>query len=138
MAVPKDRNIFGRRGAGPFAGYPSLNAYRVARRAERLAEVAERIEAIEAGEARQSASRDAHYRAWIDARCVVSSETAPIAIEASTAALLADYREFYARRANSAQAWGRWMCKHYLRVARNVDGVGRVYLGIALRPTPDN
>lgn len=125
--------------AQAFDGYPSLNAWRVARRKKRIAEVAERIADLEAVDART----DAHYRAWTEARC--SIEAGEVAIECSTARLRASYVDFYGSgRARSPQAWGRWMGAHYIKIPRNSidlrtgEMVGRVYLGIAVKPSNAN
>ena len=79
---------------------------------------------------------DAHFRAWINDRCWMSEK---IPIECRASALLASYR-IWCRTQEiepaSAQAWGRWMRKHYIRVRRNSDGIGTVYLAIATKPVP--
>lgn len=122
-------NIFGRTGAGEFYGYKSLNAWRAAKRIERLKEVAERIEAIERAEKK----RDEHYEAWIAARCIVRELVAGVGIECATSRLRADYVAYCGPAATTPQAWGRWMGQRFRRAARNSCGIGRVYLGIALR-----
>lgn len=124
------KNIYGRRGAGPIGGYQSLNAYRKAQKEKRLKDVAERIAALESVEARKSE----HYEAWLRDRCITGELRGGITIESSTASLRASYLDFYGRNSKSAQAWGRWMGERFLKVVRNTAGVGRVYLGIALKP----
>ena len=132
-------NKFGRRGAGPFAGYRSLNAWRAARRETRLKEVADRIAEVEAAEVLIAERRNAHYGAWLAAKCVtgtikIGAEELPI--ECSVSALRASYCDFYKTQAKPAQSWGLWMGQHFKKVAVNSCGVGRVYRGIALKPVP--
>ena len=128
--MTKFKNRYGASGAGPFAGYKSLNAWRTARREERLKDVAERVANLEEMEKRD----DDHFKKWIAERCFL--QPGEVVIEDSTLNLRSSYSAWCKSagiREHSKQKWGRWMAAHYIRVVRNSCGVGRVYIGIAAR-----
>ncbi len=129
-------SIYGAKGAGPFGGYPSLNAYRKAKRIERLQDIADRIKGLEAIDK----NRDLHFERWLKAECIEGVKLGnglELSVECSTTVLYKSYCDFFGPAARSPQAWGRWMSDRFIKAVRNSRGVGRVYYGVALKPKAD-
>ncbi len=123
----------------PTEGFTSVAAYRRWIKEERLKDVAQRVKLLESAKLK----RDQHYGRWIAECCVTRWNTGTPNIECSVTSLRASYVAWCARQGGwdsyqtSAVAWGGWMGQRYIKVARNTKGIGRVYLGIVVRPAGD-